>query len=355
MAGGSVAIDLEADSFHHYREKVCLVQLSWSGGDALVDPLEGAHLAAMRDLLADPATSKVAHGADYDLRLLDRDHALHVRGLFDTMVAARLVGERAFGLAALLEKYFDVRLDKTHQRADWSRRPLTPVLEQYALEDTRHLHRLRERLQGELARLGRTGWAEEEFRRVEMVRWSQPDPSDPPPWTRIRGAGTLDAPGCGVLKRLHAWRDERARRRDVPPFRVLGDEPLVEVARRRPDRREALRAIPHMPAALVQAVGDEILEAVQAGQRLPETPPISRRPKRPAPSPATELQDRLRAARDRLAAQLDLEPTLLASRRVLEAVGDRMLAASGWDDVPDLRPWQYEVLRDEFRRVGSGG
>ena len=113
--GEWVALDLEADSFHHYHEKICLVQLTADGRDALVDPLAGVDLSRFRELLLDPAVTKVFHGGDYDLRLLDRDHGLRVRGLFDTMVAARMVGERKFGLAALLAQHFGVHLDKSHQ------------------------------------------------------------------------------------------------------------------------------------------------------------------------------------------------------------------------------------------------
>ena len=355
LAGVPVAFDLEADSFHHYREKICLAQVSWPDGEALIDPLDGAKLGALRPLLEDPGTRKILHGADYDLRLLDRDHGIRVRGLFETMIASRLVGERAFGLAALLERYFGVRLDKTHQRADWSQRPLPPVLEEYALEDTRHLHRLAVVLEGELERLGRRGWAEEEFGRIEEVRWSRPDPSDPPAWTRVRGAASLDAVGCGVLRALHAWREARAQRRDVPPFRVLGEDPLVELARRRPSGKDGLRAVPHFPAALAASAADEILAAIRAGELAPAEPPAVRRLRRPAPSPATAIQDRLRAARDRVAVELDLEPSLLANRRVLEAVGERLLEGRTWDDVPDLRRWQAEVLRERFTAAARGG
>src|SRR4029079_2620570 len=150
------------------------------------DPLVGVSLEPLRPLLQDRGVAKVMHGADYDLRLLARDHAVDVAGVFDTMIAARLTGERAFGLAALLEKHLGVRLDKSHQRADWSRRPLPPAMAAYAVEDTRHLAELGTRLRARLAELSRLSWAEEEFRRLEGVRWAES--AEPEPWRKIKGA-----------------------------------------------------------------------------------------------------------------------------------------------------------------------
>ncbi|HKQ61355.1 MAG TPA: ribonuclease D, partial [Candidatus Polarisedimenticolaceae bacterium] len=225
----TLALDCEADSLHHYPEKLCLVQLSAAGEDWLIDPL-AFDLAALRPALEDRARPKILHGADYDLRLLGRDLGFRVAGLFDTMLAARLVGERAFGLAALLDKYLGVSLDKKHQTADWSRRPLPAELQRYAVADTHHLQPLAAALDERLRALGRRSWADEEFLRLESIRWRETP--DPEAWRRVRGAAGLDRRGLAVVRELYSWRDGEARRRDTPPFRVLSDERMAELARR---------------------------------------------------------------------------------------------------------------------------
>jgi len=160
IGDGPLALDTEADSFHHYPEKICLIQLSTRARTYLVDPLTGLNLRSLGEVLEDGAVTKILHGADYDLRLLRRDHDLQIRNLFDTMIAARLTGETRFGLASLLESHLGVRLDKRFQRADWSQRPLPREMVEYAAADTRHLAELRSILDARLLSLGRRDWAE---------------------------------------------------------------------------------------------------------------------------------------------------------------------------------------------------
>ena len=227
IAAGPVAIDTEADSFHHYREKVCLIQVTFGTTTLLVDPLAVTELGPLGAVLEDPAVLKVLHGADYDLRLLDRDHGVRPRNLFDTMIAARLTGERSFGLAPLLASHLDVRLDKKYQLADWSRRPLPPEMAEYAAADTRHLLDLREILADRLTELGRLEWAEEEFGRLESVRWTATardaersgGPRAPPAsidgdwrcFARSGGGGTRP-PGGGTAPPFASWTTRRSSR-----------------------------------------------------------------------------------------------------------------------------------------------
>jgi ribonuclease D len=342
---GPVAVDLEADSFHHFREKVCLVQLAFSGRNLLVDPLAGVSLEPLRPMLRDAGTRKVMHGADYDLRLLGRDHGLAVSGVFDTMIAARLTGERAFGLAALLQKHLGVELDKSHQRADWSRRPLPEAMAAYAVEDTRHLAALAERLEARLSELGRTAWAEEEFRRLEGVRWAEAP--EPEPWRRIKGAAGLDRRQLAVLREVAAVREEIARARDLPLFRVLRDEAAVELARRKPRERQALAEVPGIPRPFLSGEPSRALLGAIAraldldGDLLPEI----RRGERARVSPELEQAvRRLRDERDRLASELDLDPSLLAPRGALHAVAARTLAGEPIAGSPELRAWQAALL-----------
>jgi len=313
---GPLALDTEADSLHNYPDKVCLIQLHAGGAGYLIDPLAGFDLSPLAPLLGDPELPKILHGADYDLRVLHRDFGFEVRGLFDTMIAARLVGETSFGLAALLERHFGVGLDKRYQRADWARRPLPSAMARYAALDTLYLQPLAERLERELRRLGRKAWADEEFRRLEGVRWR--DEPDPEAYRRIKGAAALGRRGLAALRELAARRESEARRRGRPPFKVLGNDALVRLAGALPE------------------------------QDLPELR-LRRRP-RHGPGHDGRLR-RLCRERDALAASLGLEPAVLAAKPVLEEVLLCLERGEQPGTVPDLRRWQAELLRPAFERL----
>src|SRR5689334_4303037 len=224
-----IAIDTEGASFHRFLDRIYLLQLSTRDRSAIIDPLPIGVPNELGKLLEDSAVEIVFHDADYDLRLLRQDYGWHVRNIFDTRVAAQLLGIRAFGLAALLEKYFGVKLDKKHQRADWSMRPLTPDMLEYAAQDTLHLLGLRDRLADQLTRAGRWEWAREEFARLEETSWDDEDESTA--FLRIRGARDLNRRELAILRELVVWRDDVARRADRATFRVLGNDPLFEIAR----------------------------------------------------------------------------------------------------------------------------
>src|SRR5207302_6585686 len=169
-----VAVDTEAASFHRYHDRIFLIQLSSPSRTEIIDPLAVADLSPVGRLLADAKVEKTFHDADYDLRVLDRDYGFRAVHLFDTRIAAQLAGEPAIGLAALLEKYLGVKLQKEHQKADWSIRPLTPPMLAYAAADTRFLLALRDALEQRLNALGRLPWAVEEFKQLESLRWTGP-------------------------------------------------------------------------------------------------------------------------------------------------------------------------------------
>jgi ribonuclease D len=257
----AVALDTESNSFHAYRERVCLIQVSIPGEDFVVDPLAvdvrplGALLAGGREI--------VLHGADYDVRCLKREFGWSLGSLFDTMVAARRLGVAELGLAALVRAQFGVRLEKVHQRADWGRRPLAPELVRYAALDTHFLLGLRGRLFAELEGRGLAVQASRDFARIAA---SAPHERvfDPEGWRRLRGARQLDPAGAGRLRALWLLREERARAADRPPFKVLGEDAMVEAARRAPSTRAELGAIPGVTPRVLEKMGDEMLEAIRA-------------------------------------------------------------------------------------------
>ena len=341
LPAGPLAVDTEADSFHHYREKVCLVQLSAADAHALVDPLGEVDLSPLRAPLADAEVRKVLHGADYDIRLLTRDFDLPITGLWDTMIAARLAGEPALGLASLLETHLGVTLDKKHQRADWSRRPLPPELRAYAVDDTRHLVRLAAIFEERLHELGRTAWMREECLRLEKVRWRERESADPEAFRRTKGAKSLDRLGLSVLRELWAWRDAAALRRDRPHFRVMRDETMLAIAKARPATIAELAAIGKVSSAV------DVLAAVAAGIALPESSwPEVRVEVRVRLEPAVESRIALiKARRDELAKALALDPSVVATRGVVEDLAKRWVAGEDPWVSAELRQWQAELLR----------
>jgi len=347
IGGGPLALDTEADSFHHYRDRVCLVQLSAGGVDAIVDPLAEVDLSRLAPVLSDRGVRKILHGADYDVRILRRDHGLSIARLFDTMVAARLTGETAVGLAALLSRELGIAHDKSHQRADWSRRPLTPEMVAYAALDTHHLEELAAILTERLETLGRLGWAEEEFARLESLAWREARDDDPEPFRRVKGAGRLDRAGLAVLREIWTWRDGMARRRDLPPFRVLRDETLQAIAATPPATVSDLAKIAGFPRPLLRSpAAHDLVEAAARGKALPEADhPETRVTARPRPDPVLEAETaKLKEVRDKMATELALEPSILSSRASLEEVARRRLAGEDPWGGPEMRVWQRDLL-----------
>jgi ribonuclease D len=344
-----VAVDTEAASFHRYYDRVYLLQLSSREETAVVDPLAVETLAPLAEMLADPAIEVVFHDADYDLRLLDREYGFRATALFDTRVAAQLLNEPGIGLAALLEKYLGVRLDKRFQRADWSARPLSPEMLAYAASDTRYLPALRDILKGKLEELGRLTWAEEEFALLDETRWAPADGE--PAYLRLKGARALKGRELAILRELYEWREAAAQRSDRATFRILNNEPMLTMAKSPPRDLAALKAIPGIGGDQAERRGREILAAVQRGLDVPEgdLPRIERPPRR-AFDPAFEARlERLKAARNQLAARLDLQPGVLCPNGTLEAVARaNPPTLDALRQTPELRRWQFQTIGAEL-------
>jgi ribonuclease D len=335
-AANWVALDTEADSLHAYPEKVCLIQISITGSDRLVDPLSGIDLDQFLDALN--AHVLIMHGADYDLRLLEKHHEFVPSGIFDTMLAARLLGERHFGLSSLVEKFLGVKLDKTSQKADWARRPLTERMESYARADTHHLKPLTDKLKGELAAKNRLEWHRESCARL-IENCTRPQPVDEDLVWRIKGSTRLGRRALAILRELWKWREGEALQASRPPFFILSHEKLVDVAVIAAEGRpiESL-----LPPKMSPRRKSSFLEAVNTGTAVPadQQPEILRHNfQRP-----TEEEFRryrvLEKIRDARAHELAIDATLIASRGVL---GD---LARDWDrHAPELMNWQRELLK----------
>src|ERR1700693_6390482 len=344
-----LALDTEGASFHRFLDRIYLLQVSTRDRSAIIDPLPIGSPAKLGELLQGKAVEVVFHDADYDLRLLHQDYGWHVTNIFDTRIASQLLGIKSFGLAALLEQFFDVKLDKKHQRADWSMRPLTPDMLEYAAQDTRYLLQLKDHMKRELTRRGRQHWAQEEFAKLEGTRWVAEESMEG--FLRLKGARDLSRRELAVLREVANWRDSVAAQLDRATFRVMGQEVLFELARRAPKSVSELSAIKGMPKGMIERAGADIVAAVRRGVEVPEAvvprlPPGQRWDK---DRDCDDRVARLKAVRDAAATRLELDPGVLCSRERLENIARS--GAKTIDDlasVPDLRRWQIEEMGAGF-------
>lgn len=350
----ALAVDTEADSLHHYPGKLCLVQIADNRGHAhLVDPLVLPDLAPLAPLFADPGVVKIFHAADNDLAYFKRLYAFTVAALFDTSVAARFLGVTALSLDGLLTQYLGVEPVKSRQKDDWSRRPLSPEQEAYALNDVLHLIRLRERLIAELETKGRLGWVQEEC--AALAALSVPDKlADPDAYLRLKGAKDLDGRGLAILRELYQARESLALRLDRPPFMILGNESLVALAGKRPHSNEEILAVPGCTPNVLRRAGAAILEAVRRGEAVPEgSLPVRRPLPRPnVPAAVRRRAEALRVWRAKAAKELGLDPGVLFPQRLI----DRLAAEPPRDRetlerVEGVRRWRAALFSPELLKA----
>lgn len=339
-----IAVDTEADSLHSYFDKVCLIQMSIPTDDFVIDPLSGIKLDAFGRVLADSSVTKVVHGGDYDLRILHRDFGFTVSSLIDTMICAQLLGYEAFGLAALLEKHFGVKVDKAHQRADWAMRPLPRDMLEYAAMDTRYLIPLAAKLREELTALGRWDWALEEFARLESVRYREND-EEVENWRKVKNIGNLDRRSLAIFRDLYKWRDTLARAADRPPFKIIGNDLLIEIARAKTAELPDMAKTRGMSRYHMDRYGRDIATIVRRSLAVSE----DELPPKNEPKPWMRDRtlengiERMKKTRDRVAGELKIEPSVLAPRHVLAAI-----ATGGSLDVPAMRQWQRRLIGEEL-------
>ena len=333
-AAGWIALDTEADSLHAFPEKLCLMQISVEGIDALVDTLAPMDFTPLLKILA--KRELILHGSDYDLRLLRKTFDFVPKQIFDTMLAARLLGENQVGLVSLVSKHLGVTLEKGPQKADWGRRPLTPRMELYARHDTHYLKPLADLLAAELRAKGRLEWHQEtcaQFIRDSAVLAT----ADPEREWRVKGSHLLEGNGLAVVRELWRWREREAIAANRPPFFVMTPEMMINLARAAVDSQPVQQLIPQRFSARRQA---GIMEAIQLGLACGAKP----KPLRHEHQRLSETQGRryreLERRRNQRATELGLDPSLIASRATLLELARRGDAAA-----PDvLMNWQQQLL-----------
>jgi ribonuclease D len=355
-----VALDCEAAGFHRYSDRLCLVQLTTERRTYVIDPLGFDPSSLLRGPLEDPAVQVVMHGADFDLRLLRRDLGIRLGGLFDTQIAAQLLGGETLGLAGLLEARFGVRLSKKYQRADWAERPLPDAMLEYAADDTRHLTRLADILADELDHAGRAAWAEEECRALEEAAESSESAEREDPVVRVRGARHLSPRQLTALREALLWRDELARERDRAPFRVVADGPLIEAVAARPRTVSELLELKGFPTRLAHEDGAELIRRLDAvadmsdQQLRPYPRPARRGPGRPSQD-AEVLAEKLKRVRNRKAEEIGIpRGTLLANAVVMEIARAAPTDLDALAAVDGMRKWKTEVLGNDLLSVIRG-
>jgi ribonuclease D len=351
QGAGRVAVDTEAASFHRYHDRIYLVQVSSADVHAVIDPLLIGDPAQLGALLRDPQIEIIFHDADYDLRLLQRQWGFTATRLFDTRIAAQLLGEPGVGLAALLELYFQVRPDKRFQRADWSARPLTDPMLDYAAGDTAHLIQLRDILYEKLKTSGRLAWAEEEFLRLENARWDW-TPNDPVTnFIHLKGARALDRRGLALLRELYVWRETLASQLDRASFRVMGNEVLLQLAAHPVATFQELEQVRGIGRDILHRQGDELLAAMARGLAVPEDalPRFERGPRRVVDPTFESRVEALKQQRNKAAERYGLQPGVICPNGTLEAIArlqpesvDAMAA------IPEMRAWQRREFGAEL-------
>lgn len=363
-----LAIDIEADSLHHYFPKVCLIQVSTTKQTFIIDPLAIQTVKPLHQLLERKDIKKLFHGADFDLRSLFRDYSIKVNNIFDTMIGSQFLGEKEPGLAAVLKKRFDVDLNKQYQKANWSKRPLSHDMLAYAAHDTTHLFRLYSEVKQELSSKERLGWVEEECKRLSVVCTTTTKPSpagqgtngqildNTPLFIRFSGAGAMTPRDLAVLERLLRFRDRRAMEQDKPPFKIFGNVLIKELVKEKPTEHSELKKLRRLPRNFMKRYAKGTLAAIKTGlaiqkDHLPSYPKIPRPPKN---LPKQARLKKLKKWRKTKASQLEIYPGLICNNNLLNTLAEKNPAhIDDLKEVTQMRIWQMEVFGKEIVDVLS--
>ncbi|RME07142.1 MAG: ribonuclease D [Anaerolineae bacterium] len=345
-----IAVDTEANGMYAYQEQVCLLQFSTPENDYVVDPLALDNLSPLGEIFANPAIEKVFHASEYDLIMLHQDFGFRVQGLFDTMIAARILGWPKVGLGSILKEQFGIEADKHLQRANWGRRPIPPDMLAYAQLDTHYLLPLRERMIPQLKSLGRWEIAQEDFRRASQVDSTHHRNGTDSVW-RVRGAYDLTPRQAAVLQELCRYRDARARSLNRPLFKVISDKALIEIARARPRSIQALAELPGVSPRQAQWLGEGLLRAIRRGEK---SPPLYPPPRPYADEARRERIERLRRWRQRKARAMNVPSDVILPKDLLHTLAEaNPQNLDAVQRILESVPWRREHFGQEIIGVLS--
>ncbi len=348
----AVAVDLEADSMYHYKEKVCLVQIAKEKSSVMVDPLMIKDLSPLKPLFSNPGIRKVFHGADYDIRSLYRDFNISVSNLFDTELAARFLGLEESGLQAVLKKFFNVDIDKKYQKKDWSKRPLPKEMAAYASTDVMYLLPLAEILTRQLEEIGRLDWVREECDDLAKVR---PDSTESGPlFSKFKGAGRLKSRSLAVLEALLQFRNKVAEEKDKPLFKIISNDSIMKIATARPVSLRRLKRVSALSNRQISMYGNDVIQAVADALELPDDAlPVylSRKPLA-LPKGAPKRIKAFKTWRAAKARTLKIHPGMLCNNVLITALAvNNPVDENALDAIAGMKQWQKKVFGREILRV----
>lgn len=344
-----VAVDLEADSMYHFREKVCLIQMATATESYVIDPLKITDFSPIKPLFARRDIQKVFHGADYDIRSLYRDFNIEINNLFDTELASRFTGAAETGLDAVLNRRFNVKLDKKYQKKDWSQRPLPREMVDYAAQDAIYLVPLARQLEKELASTGRLAWVSEECDRLSRVR--PVENGDDPLYLKVKGAGRLDPRSLAVLETLLQLRKKWAEKKDRPVFKVIGNRTLIAIAIEKPNTLKKLEKYGGLSHSQMGMYGKSIVNHVKKALALPQEawPTYPRKKRQATPASLPRRLKIIKQWRDQKAEALGIDPSLICNKALMYAIANlnpadpQAITAAG-----GIKDWQSKEFGNEI-------
>jgi len=348
----AVAVDLEADSMYHYKEKVCLIQIATEKVSVVVDPLAIKDLTPLNPIFSNPEIKKIFHGADYDVRSLYRDFKIRINNLFDTELACRFLGIKETGLQAVLKTFFNVMVDKKYQKKDWSKRPLPKEMMTYASKDVIYLLPLARMLIHRLNKLDRMTWVLEECEDLSKVR--PVSSNDAPLFMKFKGAGRLKSRGLAVLEALLQFRKRVAEKKDRPFFKIIGNESIMKITTARPVTMRRLKNINALSNKQISMYGIELIKVVAGTLKIPESElPVFPSQKAPVlPNGAPAKIKALKYWRAIKANALGIDPGMLCNNALITAIAIKNPGDSeSLEAVKEMKNWQKQAFGTEIIRA----
>ncbi|MDP2861280.1 MAG: HRDC domain-containing protein [Desulfobacterales bacterium] len=347
-----VGFDLEADSMYHFSEKVCLLQVASKNTAFAIDTVKLRDLSVLKPFFMREDVIKIFHGADYDVRSLFRDFGIEINNLFDTELASRFLGIKSTGLEAVLRDRFNVKLEKKYQKKDWSERPLSADMLNYALNDVRHLVSLSEILEKELDDIGRLSWVEEECEILCRVRPAADNGE--PLFLKFKGAGKVSPRTLAVLEELLRFRREMAQQRDRPVFKIMGNDSILKLAETRPDSLKKIINIQAVTQRQLDIYGKDVILVISKAVNIPENmlPGYPREKAFLISEAASKRIEALKICRDKKALKLNLDPGLLLNKALINSIGvKKPVTKEELEAISDMKNWQRSEFGEEIIKL----
>lgn len=344
-----IAVDLEADSMFHFKEKVCLIQIATKKESLIIDPLKINDLSPVKPLFFNPVIKKIFHGADYDVRSLHRDFDIEINNIFDTQLASMFLGINKTGLDCVLQSRFKVSVNKKYQRKDWSQRPLPVEMIEYAAMDTKYLIDLAEILEQELKTQNRLFWVNEECEHLSKVRYSSNNNN--PLYLKTKGFGKLDHSTLSVFETLLRFRVKIAKKKDKPLFKVLSTNCLKKISIEKPSCIKDLKAMKILGNKQIQMYGDAIINLIKYAIAKPEKNLVQYNPKSSSKisAPDPKIVKALKEWRDKKAKKIKIAPGLLCNNALINAIAtEKPKSIDSFAKVKDIKKWRVNTFGEEM-------